>query len=67
MAVKAQWWKTKKQFYPGIGFPLLLIVIGMYFLLKSLGYIADDVPFWSILIIAIGVYLLGKRIYIHSR
>jgi len=63
MPVKKTWWDMRTYKGPGIGFPLLLIIIGTYFLLKSLGYITDEAPFWSILLIAIGVYLLGKRIY----
>ncbi|MBR9691315.1 hypothetical protein GOV06_00870 [Candidatus Woesearchaeota archaeon] len=52
----------KKQLQPGIGFPLLLIVIGVYYLLRDLGYIQQTVAFWPIILISIGVYWLTKRI-----
>ena len=53
----------QKGFYPtGIGVPLLVVLIGVYFLLKSLGYIQDSAIFWPVVIIAIGVYWLIQRI-----
>lgn len=47
---------------PTIGFPLLLIFIGGYYLLKSFGYIAEDFPFWPMMFFLLGCYLLIKTV-----
>jgi uncharacterized membrane protein len=62
MVDKDNWWKSHTYRSAGVGFPLLLIIIGAYYLLKSLGYITEEIPFWPILLIAIGIYWLGQRV-----
>ena len=37
-----------------------LLVIGIYFLAVSLGWLSKDVPFWPIVAIVIGIYILLK-------
>ncbi|MBW2996019.1 hypothetical protein KY332_01830 [Candidatus Woesearchaeota archaeon] len=62
--MKAKKVNVGKCFYPaGIGFPLLVILIGLYFLLKAMGYIQESAIFWPVVIISIGVYWLVQRIY----
>ncbi len=61
--IKAKKINVNSGLYPsGIGFPLLIILIGVYYLLKSLGYIAESVVFWPIVVIALGVYWLIARL-----
>jgi hypothetical protein len=57
-----KYFTAQKFYFAGLGIPLLLIVIGAYYLLKSMGYISNDVAFWPIILIAIGVYWLLQRI-----
>ena len=61
--MKAKKINLTRGFQPtGIGVPLLVVMIGIYYLLKALGYIQDSALFWPILIIAVGVYWLVLRI-----
>lgn len=48
----------------GVGFPCLgffLLVIGIFWLLQSLGFITIEVPWWPIIIILLGIWLILKR------
>ncbi|MBI2547763.1 hypothetical protein HYW21_00265 [Candidatus Woesearchaeota archaeon] len=58
--------KTFTRFYhypgTGLGFPLLLLLIGGYFLAKSQGWIPADSSIWPYLLIGIGSWMLFKRI-----
>jgi len=40
---------------------LFLIVFGLYFLARDLGWVTIDFPLWQIVLIAFGVYLLLPR------
>jgi LiaI-LiaF-like transmembrane region len=40
--------------------PILLIIVGTYFLLHNLGWIRDDI-FWPLVLIGIGVWLILRR------
>lgn len=38
------------------------LIIGGYFLVQSYGWIDNDFPFWQILLVVFGIYLLvGKK------
>ena len=53
---------TQRFSLRGLGIPLLLMVIGLYYLLRNLGYISENVPFWSIIFIVLGAYWLIQRL-----
>jgi len=38
----------------------LLLIIGIYFLASHLGWIPRNIPFWPIVFIIIGIYILKK-------
>lgn len=40
---------------------IFLIIIGGYYLARNLGFIPSDFPFWPILLLIFGVYLLMKN------
>jgi hypothetical protein len=40
--------------------PIVLIVVGVYFLLRNLGWVRDDI-FWPLVLIAIGLWLILRR------
>ena len=48
---------------PGIGFPLLIILIGVYFLGTAQGWIPEETNFWAVLFIAIGLWMLLSRLW----
>ncbi len=41
--------------------PIVLIVVGVYFLVHNLGLIRDDI-FWPLVLIGIGVWLILRRV-----
>jgi hypothetical protein len=41
--------------------PIVLIVIGAYLLLRNLGFIRDEV-FWPVVLILIGLWLILRRV-----
>ncbi|RJQ16822.1 hypothetical protein C4573_02035 [Candidatus Woesearchaeota archaeon] len=56
----------KPRFYyykPGIGFPLLIILIGLYLLGRSLGWIPENISVFAIIILIIGFVWLVARIF----
>ncbi len=46
----------------GIGFPLLILVIGIFWLLKDMGIIKSSVSLLSVLLIAIALWMIIKRV-----
>ncbi len=46
----------------GIGFALVVLVIGLYWLSKDMGWIQTDVSIWPILLIVLGTYWILKAI-----
>jgi len=38
-----------------------LVLIGAYYLLTAIGIIPQSIPFWPIILIALGVYFLIKK------
>jgi len=43
--------------------PLLLLFIGVFWLLRSIGYISADFPFWPSLLIIVSVAWLLRRVF----
>ena len=43
-----------------IGFPLLLLVIGVYWLAKDMGWIETTISIWPILLIVFSIYWIMK-------
>jgi len=43
-----------------IGWGLFLLILGGYFVAQDLGYISSSVSFWSVVLVAFGVYLISK-------
>ena len=48
---------------PGIGFPLLILLIGIFLLASSQGWIPADISLWPILFIAFGLWVLVGRLW----
>jgi hypothetical protein len=48
------WWRHE------LFWPIVLIVVGVYFLLGNLGLIRADL-FWPLLLIGLGVWLILRR------
>jgi hypothetical protein len=46
----------------GIGLPLLVLVIGLYWLAKELGYFQTTISIWPIIFIVFGIYWIIKAI-----
>ena len=46
----------------GLGFPLIVLVIGLFWLGKDMGWIKTNISFWAVLLIVLGVYWLLKAI-----
>ena len=66
MAVRAQrmnepgWsqtFVTQKRFH-GFGFALIVLVVGLFWLLKDLGILVTHISIWPVLLITIGAYWL---------
>ena len=57
-------WSNHLQPNPLSGFtlPLVLLVIGVYFLGKDLGWFAGNVSFWPVLLVVIAGYWILKRL-----
>ena len=52
-----------KQFWDccsGKGFAWLLVVVGLFWLAKDLGFIPGSFSFWPIAFVAWGIYLLAR-------
>jgi len=47
----------------GVGLPLILLIVGVYWLLKDLGYIQTNISIWPILLIVLGLYWIIGRIF----
>lgn len=48
----------------GMGFPFLgffLLVIGILWLLQSLGLINTEIPWWPVILILLGIWLIFNR------
>jgi len=43
------------------GFGTLLLVVGGFFLAQDLGWLATDVSFWPIFLMALGLYFIIRR------
>ncbi len=41
--------------------PIVLVIVGVYFLVHNLGLIRDDI-FWPLVLIGIGVWLILRRV-----
>ena len=46
-----------------IGFPLVVLLLGLYLLARDLGWITTRVSFWAVLLILVGVYWLIGYFY----
>jgi hypothetical protein len=44
----------------GVGFGVLLLVIGGYFIAQDAGYISANVSFWPVALAALGLYFIAK-------
>jgi hypothetical protein len=45
----------------GLGLGIILLVLGLFFLAKDLGWIPVTISLWPILLIAIALYMLFRR------
>jgi len=45
----------------GSGFAVLLIIVGGFFLLRDLGVVASNISFWTVAILALGIFLLVSK------
>jgi len=48
----------------GIGFALLVLVIGVYFFAKDMGWIEPEISIWPIILIVLGVYWIIKAVIV---
>jgi len=55
-------WRTHHYSGYGIGFALIVLVIGLYWLSKDMGWIQTDVSIWPILLIVLGTYWILKAV-----
>ncbi len=46
----------------GYFFPLLLLLIGLFWLSKEMGWLDTEIPFWPVVLILIAVYWIINRI-----
>lgn len=56
-------WQSFKCYKPGIGFPLVILLIGLYWLGRDLGWIETRISLWPIILIAIGLYWTLARLF----
>ncbi len=57
--------EVKKPMQKGLGFPLLLIFLGIYFIGKDLGWWAmNGLSFWPVFIFVLGLFLLVKNLFL---
>ena len=54
--VNEKTWVKAWNCHGGIGFPLLILVIGLYWFAKDIGWIQTDISFWPVLLIILGIY-----------
>lgn len=47
----------------GIGFGLVLLLIGILFLLRDLGYITTKISFWTYFLLVIGAWWVLGRLF----
>ncbi|MBT4824609.1 hypothetical protein HN695_05875 [Candidatus Woesearchaeota archaeon] len=47
----------------GIGFGLVLLIIGVLFLLRDLGYITTKISFWTYFFLVIGAWWVLGRLF----
>ncbi len=47
---------------PGIGFPLLLVLIGIWLIGRDLGWWHQAINIWGVILVTIGVYWLLKAV-----
>lgn len=47
---------------PGIGIPLLLVLIGVWLIGRDLGWWTQSVNLWGVILLVVGVYWLLQRI-----
>ncbi len=49
----------------GIGFALIVLIIGIIWLARDMGWIDTNVSLWPILLIVLGVYWILKKLLFH--
>jgi len=49
--------------FSGIGFGLVLLLIGVLFLLRDLGYITTKISFWTYFFLIVGVWWVLGRLF----
>lgn len=59
MNPQMRWYKAYR---PGIGFPLLLIIIGVIWLARDYGWIPKELPLIPWILVGIGAWILITRI-----
>jgi len=59
-------WQHMRYWRPGFGFPIGLIMIGLYFIAKEYGFIPKDTMIWPWILLAIGLGMVINRL-IHWR
>ena len=45
-----------------IGWGVFFLVLGGYFLLQQLGYIAYELSIWTVFLVALGIYLIARSL-----
>ncbi len=46
-----------------LGLGSFLILLGLYFLGKELGWFSSDISFWPLILIAVGVWMIIGRVF----
>jgi len=44
-----------------VGFGVLLLVVGGFFLARDLGWVSSDISFWPVVLVALGLYFIARR------
>jgi len=57
-------WQRRSYSTFSIGFALLVLVIGMYFLAKDMGWIQPTISIWPIILIVLGTYWIIRAIVV---
>jgi len=65
MVEKVHVWK-KRVYKPFSALGFILVGIGVFWLLRDLGIIAEEVPIWPIIVIAIGLVMILNRAFVKS-
>ncbi|MFH1456466.1 MAG: hypothetical protein ABIF40_05980 [archaeon] len=55
-------WHHMRGWRPGFGFPIGLIIIGLYFIAKEYGFIPKDTMIWPWILLAIGLGMIINRL-----